>query len=171
MAQQIAHLRKRNVLLDEPRGILVPHVMPAQVDAPEPGATLGGERRPVVRLPSRLHAVCLQHSRNPRGPEAADRLARLVAEDEGVIRLLLVVCVELQPFEDRPEPRGRNRYETGASALRRFAAQRDQATREVDVLEADREHLALTHAGIERGNDHRPEEGRSDSQELCLLGL
>jgi hypothetical protein len=50
-------------------------VMPAQTDASELGMALRCERRPVVRLPDGRHVVSLQHSRNPRRPEAANRFA------------------------------------------------------------------------------------------------
>ena len=70
------------------------------------------------------------------------------------------VGIELQPFEHRSQPRRRDRHEPRLLALGRLAAQRDQAAREVDVAEPKREHLALAHAGVEGGDDHRPQERR-----------
>ena len=61
----------------------MPQVVPAQVNASELRVALRCERRPVVGLPDRRDVVRLQHSCNPRGPEAANGLAALVAEHEG----------------------------------------------------------------------------------------
>ena len=36
VTEEVADLSKRNVALDQPRGVLVPQVVPVQVDFPEP---------------------------------------------------------------------------------------------------------------------------------------
>ena len=72
----------------------MPEVVPVQVDSPELPSALGRERRPVVRLPFRLHFVGLEHRRDPCRSESTDWLAGLVAEHQGLGRLLLVVSVE-----------------------------------------------------------------------------
>jgi hypothetical protein len=45
------------------------------------------------------------------------------------------------------------------------------ATSEVHVLEPKRKHLALAHARVERGDDHRPQERRCDREESRFLAL
>src|SRR5206468_6661077 len=67
-----------------------------QIDSPEVLSTFGCERRPVVRLPFRLDAVCLEYRCDPGGPETTNRLAGFVAEDERLARFLLSVSVELK---------------------------------------------------------------------------
>src|SRR5262249_9644782 len=59
-----------------------------------------------------------------------------------------------------------DRYEPRSLALRRFAAECDQTAEEVHVAEAERQHLALAHTCIKRGDDHRTQPRRSNGQQV-----
>ena len=76
MSEQVADLRERHAALDQARRVLVPQVVPVQVDLLE------------------RHAVRLQHRGDPGGPEAPDRFTDLVAEDQRIIRLPIALRIE-----------------------------------------------------------------------------
>jgi hypothetical protein len=45
VAEQVAHLGQRHAALDEPGGVLVPQIVPVQVDRAKPLFDLGGQIR------------------------------------------------------------------------------------------------------------------------------
>jgi hypothetical protein len=95
-------LGERNAALEQPGGVLVPQVVPVQVEVTEPLLALGSEVLVAPLAPARGHSVRLQNGHHPPLLECLQLLANLVAEYRDIVghgRLFL-------PSIDRPhEPR------------------------------------------------------------------
>ncbi|HTU99850.1 MAG TPA: hypothetical protein VMF13_04885 [Luteitalea sp.] len=143
-------------MLDQPRRVLVPQVVPPQVDAPERLLRLVGQALVVqARIPRRRVAVRLQHDGLPHAMEQPIGLAELVAEHARLERLRIAFDIAPQPRDHVTQARRRDRHEPRLAALGRLATQRDQPSFEIDVGEAQRQHLAGAHARVDGRDDER----------------
>jgi hypothetical protein len=77
-----------------------------------------------------------------------------VAEEGSLGRLRVALGIETQPLQHPTQAGRRDRHRPRLAALGGLAAQHDQPALQVDVAEAQRQHLALAHAGVERHGDH-----------------
>jgi hypothetical protein len=112
----------------------------------------------------------LQHSSNPDGSEAANALAGLVAEDDGGIRLLLAIGLQLQPFEHGSQPRRGEWHNPSLAALGCLGAEHDQLT--VQSTSPTRSaSIAPTHAGVQGCDDQGPQQGLRHLEQPRLLVL
>ena len=88
--------------------------------------------------------------------EGLESLAGFVAEDRDLVSLLAASTVEQQPFQYGKQAGCSDGRDPRPTTLGRFAAEDDQPLLPVDVAEPERQHLTPSHAGVQRGDDHRP---------------
>src|SRR5262249_55460280 len=114
--------------------------------------------RPIVGLPFGFDTVSFQHCRYPGCSETAEGFTGLIAEHKALVFLRFSCRVQVQPIEHLSKTQRTDRNRSTPTVLGGLGTQDDQLAFEVNVAEPHRQHFALTHPSIERGDDHRTQE-------------
>lgn len=94
MTEKITDLSQWHSRFHKPRSVLMPEVMPVEIDSSERRLRLRAEPLIADRfLPVRFDAVRLQDRYDPSGSDASDWFTDLIAKDIGIVWLIFALGV------------------------------------------------------------------------------